>query len=203
MLVLAFAALTFSLFPEEGVRVVQQYGFLRDWWNNPELSYSVYWYQLPTEKLPEKQRVAKYLKSNSSPGDEIYVWGYASLIYLLAQRSSPSRFMYDWPLIASWGLPQWREEVVRSLETKRPRYIVVERKDSDPLCTHTIFDSEQYLRLRIYPPLTNLVDRQYRPVANYSDFEIFELKDAHGLKAHSSAPTLPQKRKVPSEVASR
>ncbi|MGD0006984.1 MAG: hypothetical protein ABSE93_00355 [Terriglobia bacterium] len=183
MLWLVLASLTFALFSEEGVRVVQQYGFLRDWWRNPEQSYSAYWYQIPLEKLSEKHRIINYLKKNSDPEDEVYVWGYATLINFLAQRGTPSRFLYDWPVMSTWGLPHWCQELVHVLETKRPRYIVVERNDSAPGCTHTTLDSEQYLRLRQCPALTDLLNRQYQPAVNYTDFEIYMLKKSPGYGA--------------------
>ena len=174
LLWLVLSSLVFSLFAEEGVRIVQQYQFLGDWWRNPELSYKVYYYQFTMETLSEQLRVIDFLKENSTPQDEVYVWGFAPLISFLAQRRNPSRFVYDEPLISTWGPESWRQELVRTLETKRPRYIVVERGDPSFEMTGTMMDSEQ--SLRAYLPLANLLKRQYKPAVNYTAFEVYELR---------------------------
>ena len=175
MLWLVLIGLAFFLLPEESIRVAQQYKFLADWWRDPELSYKVYWYQPPLTSLSEQLRVVNYLKRNSHPEDEVYMWGFTPLINFLAQRRSPSRFVNDLPLVSTWGLDRWRRELVGTLETKPPRYIVVARNDGIASVTHTTVDSEQYLRL-YYPALLDLVNRQYKPAVIYSDFKVFELK---------------------------
>ncbi len=174
MLWLVLAGLAFSLLPEESVRVVQHYKFLADWRRDPELSYRMYWWQLPLEKLSEQLRVIDYVKKNSSPGDEVYVWGTAPLINFLTQRRNPSRFVSNLALISTWGPDRWRQELVCTLEAKRPRYIVVARHDSVPTLTFTMMDSEEYLQ--VYPALADLLNRQYQLDVNYWDFEIYRLK---------------------------
>jgi hypothetical protein len=186
LLWVVLASLVFALLSEEGVRIVQQYVFLRDWWRNPEVSYSVYWNQIPLEKLGDKQRVIRYLKKNSNPTDGVFVWGHGSLINFLAQRDSPGRFLYDWPVMSDWGQPQWCQELVHVLGAKRPRYFVVERHDPAPVLTHTDLDSEEYLRLRQCPALTDLFNSQYQPTVDYTDFEIYELKKSPGYGAEKA-----------------
>ena len=167
-------ALGGSLLPEESVRVAQQYHFLADWWRNPRMSYITYWWQLPLEKLSEQLRVVDYLKEHSDPRDEVYVWGTAPLINFLSQRRNPSRFVSNLALISTWGPDRWRGELVRTLESKRPRYIVVARHDSIPTVSYTLMDSEEYLQ--VYPALADLLKRQYTVAANLWDFEIYRLK---------------------------
>jgi hypothetical protein len=174
LLWLAPAVLVFALFAEEGVRIVQQYQFLGDWWRNPELSYMNYYYQFTMDAFAEQLRVIHFLKENSTPQDEVYVWGFAPLITFLSQRRNPSRFVYNEPLMATWGPESWRQELVRTLKTKRPRYIVVERDDWSFEMTGTMMDSEQWLRS--YLPLAELLRRQYEPAVNFTDFEIYKLK---------------------------
>ncbi len=174
MLWLVLFLLGFSLLAEESVRVVQQYQFLADWWRNPELSYRVYYYQIPSGTLSGQLSVINFLKKNSTSEDEVYVWGFAPLINFLAQRQNPSRFVVNHVLISPWGPKSWRQELVRTLETKRPRYIVVERGDVNLGVTGSTMDSEQ--RLRTYPALANLLRSRYKSALNYSDFEVYELK---------------------------
>jgi hypothetical protein len=174
MLWLVLAGMVASLLPEESVRIAQQYRFLGDWWRNPEASYRVYWWQLPLDKLYDQLRVINYLKRDSAPDDQVYVWGTAPLINFLAQRRNPSRFVSNLALISTWGPGSWRQELVRTLETKRPRYVVVVRNDEIPTVSYTMMDSEQYLR--VYPALADLLKRQYQPAANLGDFEVYRLK---------------------------
>jgi hypothetical protein len=174
LLWLVLAGLAGSLLPEEGVRIVQHYGFLRDWWRNPELSYTVYWWQLPLERLSGQIHVINFLKGHSEPGDEVYVWGTAPLINFLSQRRNPSRFVSNLALISLWGPDRWRQELASTLEKKRPRYIVVARGDAMPGITFTGLDSEQYLR--VYPALAEVLYCNYRADVNFGDFQIYRLK---------------------------
>ena len=181
-------SLVYAMLSEEAVRAGQQYAFLLDYWNNSKLSYQNYYPQLPLEKLYEQLRVIDYVKQNSDPEDTVYVWGIAPLVNFLSARHSPTRFFYNYPLISTWGLPAWRQEVVQTLLSKRPRYIVVERNDDNPVFTNNILTSEQYLRLLQYPGLSNLLRDRYKPAVNYSDFEIYELKKNPAYSSEKPAP---------------
>ena len=193
-----FACLVLSLFPEESVRAVQQYKFLADWWRNPELSYRVYYYQLPHEKLSDQLGVINFIKENSSPDDEVYVWGFAPMINFLAQRRSPSRFVINHVLMATWGPQIWREELVRTLKLRHPRYIVVERNDANPGVCQTTMDSQQYLLYRVYPALTDLIKDEYFRAANYTDFDLYELKKNLQSDVRSPKPAgSPQRAQFP------
>jgi hypothetical protein len=170
------ANLVLALFAEEGVRVVQQYEFFADWWRNPEVSYRNYYPQLQLEKLSEQIKVINFLKQNSNPEDAVYVWGMAPLVNFMAMRQSPTRFFYNYPLISTWGLERWRQELIQTLKRKQPRYIIVERNDGNPMFTNNIFASEQYLRLLQFPALSNLLKDQYKPAVDNLDFKIYVLK---------------------------
>jgi hypothetical protein len=163
-----------SVLSEDSVRVVEHYRFLEDWWRNPEMSYRVYWWQLPLDKFGGQLEVINYLKAHSRPQDEIYVWGTAPLINFLTQRQNPSRFVSNLALISTWAPDRWRQELVGTLATKRPRYIVVARHDSIPSVSYTFDDSEEYLKE--YPALDHLLKTQYNVDVNFWDFEIYRLK---------------------------
>ena len=113
-------------------------------------------------------RVIDYLKANSQPQDQVYVWGTAPLINFIPQRENPSRFVSNIGLMSTWAPDRWREELVETLEAARPRYLVVERHDMIFSLTFTWRDSEQYLQ--IYPALDGLLRRQYQPVGQFFGF---------------------------------
>jgi hypothetical protein len=79
--------------------------------------------------------------------------------------------------MSTWGLESWRQELVQTLETKSPRYIIVERNDENPVFTNIEMTSEQYLRLRQFTSLSNLLARRYKPAAHYTDFEVYTLNE--------------------------
>jgi 4-amino-4-deoxy-L-arabinose transferase-like glycosyltransferase len=174
LLWLVLVGLAASLLPEESVRVLQQYSFMRDWWRNPEQSYSVYYWELPLDKLHDQMRVLDFLRVNSQPQDEVYVWGTAPLINFLGRRRTPSRFVSNLALISLWAPDRWRQELADTLEAKRPRYIVVIRDDAIPTVSFTGLDSEQYLR--VYPSLAGVLDRDYQADVRLGDFHIYRLK---------------------------
>jgi len=173
LLWVVFALLVYSVLPEEITRTYEQYSYAADWWHDPEASYKVYYWQLPLEKIGDQMRVVDYLKANSRPQDEVYVWGTAPLINFLPQRNSPSRFVSNLGLMSAWVPERWRQELVNSLKASHPRYIVVERNDPVSTLTFTTMDSEQYLQ--VYPGLAGILQAQYHPEANYQDFEIYQL----------------------------
>jgi hypothetical protein len=174
LLWLVLVGLAASLLPEEGVRIIQQYRLMADWWRNPELSYDVYWWQLPLDKLSGQIKVINFLKANSEPRDEVYVWGTAPLINFLAQRRNPSRFVSNLALISLWAPDRWRQELVHTLDEKPPRFVVVARGDAIPGVSFTGLDSEQYLRF--YPGLAEVLSRSYQVDINYREFEVYRRK---------------------------
>jgi hypothetical protein len=62
---MVLASFVFALLAEEGVRVVQQYGFLADWWKDPEVSYGNYYPQLQLEKLSDQLHIILEAKLNT------------------------------------------------------------------------------------------------------------------------------------------
>ncbi|HMD84844.1 MAG TPA: glycosyltransferase family 39 protein [Terriglobia bacterium] len=169
-----FASLVFSLLPEETVRIAEQYRYAADWMRNAEYSYQSYYWQLPLEKIGDQLRVVDYLKAHSQPRDEVFVWGTAALINFLSQRENPSRFVTNVGVMATWAPESWRQELARTIEARRPRYVVVERHDTIVAVTFSLKDSEQYLQ--VYPALASVLQRHYEPAVNYWDFEVYELK---------------------------
>jgi len=174
LLWVVLASLVFAVLPEELVRVAEQYRFVTDCWRDPEASYKTYYWQLPLERIGDQMRVVDYLKANSQPKDQVFVWGTAPLINFLPQRQCPSRFVSNLGVMSKWAPESWRQELAQTLETKRPHYIVVERHDVVSTITFTSMDSEQYLQ--VYPALQGLLRREYAPAVNFVDFEIYKLK---------------------------
>ena len=89
-------------------------------------------------------QVARYVNQRTKPGETIYIYGYDALIYLLSQRDSASRFFYVFPVIATWTPPSWRAEWINELETKTPRYILIQANEGAPWITGLHEDTAHY-----------------------------------------------------------
>lgn len=72
------------------------------------------------------RQVSAYVRDRTNSDDQIYVFGYDPLIYLLSNRQSASRFIYALPLMSDWAPSGWQEEFVNSIRIAAPRYIAVQ-----------------------------------------------------------------------------
>lgn len=157
--------------PGPAMRQVERYKGLAKWWRNPTESYETYWWPLRIEHLDGEFQVVRYLDHHSAPGDAVYVWGTAPLIYFLSRRQCPSRFVSNLGLISDWAPAAWRKQLVRTLRKRSPRYIVVERRDAIPAVSGTTLDSQEYL-VR-YPALARLLHKDYEKVHAFRSFVVY------------------------------
>jgi len=176
LLWLVAADVVYLPLPAEAYELMEKYQSFGVWWRDPKQFYAGYMWQIPLEKLHDQFEVIAYLEKHSRPEDEVYVWGTAPLINFLARRPFPSRFVSNLALISPWGPASWRDELVSDLKSHRPRFIVVARHDRIWAVTYTSMDSEQCLSA--FPSLAAFLDREYLPVENLDDFEIYRLNDA-------------------------
>jgi hypothetical protein len=73
---------------------------------------------------------AEYLRARTDDDDKIWVWGHHTAIYALAQRESPTRFIYNEPLLMHirGGNPwqsEWRAEALEAVYADPPAYILL------------------------------------------------------------------------------
>lgn len=130
-------------------------------------------------------RVIHYLQENSAPpgrgapgakastpgGDNgVYVWGAAALIYYLTGRPSPSRFVPNFPLVAPWGPPAWRDELIADLQRSPPAFIVVAQGDQGSKALRPL-DSEAYLKR--FPALNAFISKSYERAAAFPFFVVY------------------------------
>jgi hypothetical protein len=155
----------------DSVSLARRYRGLAVWRANHDWFYANYPEQHKLEHLRGEMEVIHYLRENSSARDTVYIWGAATLIYYLTGLPSPTRFVPNYPLMSSWGLPAWREDLMRDLRRSPPAFIVVARNDSVAPVTLTELDSEQYLK--VFPELDSFISRSYRPAATFPDFAVY------------------------------
>lgn len=86
-----------------------------------------------SEAPSDEEEVARWIRERTSPTDTIYVVGAEPVIYLLAERYSPTRhFFYVWLAPAFERAFGHTAEALADLERARPRYIVLGRIREDP-----------------------------------------------------------------------
>jgi hypothetical protein len=81
-------------------------------------------------------RLAQYLRAHSRPDDTVYVFGFSPWAYVGAERQSASRFFWSRPVIVGFGEGRPGYGVaglLDELQTERPRLLVLQRRDWDPI----------------------------------------------------------------------
>ena len=105
-------------------------------------------------------RSAEYLRQHTQPGDPVFVWGFETLIYYLADRNPPTRFCSNYPIVAKWHRQDWYEELVEQIKTTRPVYILLVSRDAMPWITGHGLDSLSTLK-RNHPELRDFISENY------------------------------------------
>lgn len=128
--------------------------------------------------LDADRQVALDIRSRTSSGQSVFIWGFEPSIYFLAERPLASRFTYDVPQRTPWERAFSRRELLRDLSVNRPQVIVVQRRDVFPSVTGSPLDSKD--ELPNFPELKALIDNQYRKAKEIEDFEIYERSERGG-----------------------
>jgi hypothetical protein len=91
--------------------------------------------------FPEALRVAEYLREHTNPTDTIAILGSEPEIYFYAHRHSATGYIYTSGLMEPQRFAgQMQREMMREIETARPKYLVfvavdtswLRRRDSEP-----------------------------------------------------------------------
>jgi len=110
---------------------------------------------------------AEYIKDNTTENDRILVWGAQSEIYLYSNRSAPTRFFYQYPLITNHYtsnilITEFIDDVIRN----KPIFIVDTHNSRLP-------PLDKYERQQWNPPQGRYIDRSN----NFESF--FQFVDTH------------------------
>ncbi len=138
---------------------------------------------------PQQAMLARYLKDHTDPADSIQLWGAETMILVAADRWSATRFTDPAPLFCQSGPMQhmathcdgdWprpaqvriRNEIVTSLTTHPPRYIVAHYANGT-LAFEAGADESPDL-----PELRALLDRAYVPEATFGNWTAYRRRSA-------------------------
>ncbi len=118
------------------------------------------------------QDTARYLRQHITSEDYVLVWGFQALVNFLADRRSPTRFIFNYPL--TFDQPesefriQARRRFLKDLADKRPAYIVLVTNDVNPIQpvdSHTLVEG--------FPEFKRLIQKQYRLEKDIADFHLY------------------------------
>jgi hypothetical protein len=94
----------------------------------------------------ESQLMADFLRARVMPGDSLYIWGFRPEVYYLSRLNPPTRFIFQFPLVADWYPEEWQEENVEILWAALPPYVLVLQVDYMPWVTGSHEDSNSLLQ---------------------------------------------------------
>lgn len=107
----------------------------------------------------ESLRVAALLRERVAPGDSLFIWGFRPEIYYLSDLNPAVRFIFQFPLVADWYPPEWKEETVEILWAALPPYVIVAQVDYMPWVTGS--DDDSNTLLQAYTELNNWLEYNY------------------------------------------
>lgn len=120
-------------------------------------------------------RLAEYLRAHSRPDETVYVFGFSPWAYVGAERTSASRFFWSRPVIVGFaaGRPGYGVEGLHEdLQASRPRLVVLQRRDWDPVDPNS---DEFFMR---QPILRTWLQARYVHTGDLHNFEIWTRADA-------------------------
>ncbi len=110
-------------------------------------------------RADESLQVVNLLRARVAPGDSLFIWGFRPEIYYLSGLNPATRFIFQFPLVADWYPPEWREQTAEILWAALPPYVIVAQVDYMPWVTGSQADSNTLLQT--YPDLNDWLIYNY------------------------------------------
>jgi len=124
----------------------------------------------------ESLEVANYLSERVVPTDSLFIWGFRPEVYYMSQLNPAGRFIFQFPLVASWYPPEWKQEAVDTLWAALPPYVLVLQADYMPWVTGSEADSNTLLQA--YTELNNWLEFNYERDTQIGNFFIWRRTSA-------------------------
>lgn len=110
-------------------------------------------------RADESLQVVNVLRERVVPGDSLFIWGFRPEIYYLSGLNPATRFIFQFPLVAEWYPPEWRDQTAEILWAALPPYVIVAQVDYMPWVTGSEDDSNTLLQA--YPDLNDWLIYNY------------------------------------------
>jgi hypothetical protein len=102
-------------------------------------------FESPDYSWRDNLLVTNYLAANLSNDETLFVWGYETGVYFLANKVPVSRFIFPWPLIVDYADGRYLPELLDGLYASMPDVFLVQSGDATPHVTGHGRDSAQSL----------------------------------------------------------
>ncbi|MBZ0278348.1 MAG: glycosyltransferase family 39 protein, partial [Anaerolineae bacterium] len=122
----------------------------------------------------ESLAVANLLRERVVPGDSLFIWGFRPEVYYLSDLNPATRFIFQFPLVADWYPPEWKQETVDTLWAAMPPYVLVLQVDYMPWVTGSHEDSNGLLQS--FTELNNWLIYNYEFDTQIGNFFIWRRK---------------------------
>jgi hypothetical protein len=132
-------------------------------------------YTIHDQNANANRKVSEWLSQNTPPGSPVFIWGFESVIYDLADRPSSSRYIYNLPQRASWENTAARQILISELMSFPPSAVVVIHNDPLPKVTGNERDSAA--ELENFTELLNFIEDGYVYVKSFEDLDIYKNKN--------------------------
>jgi hypothetical protein len=116
----------------------------------------------------ESLKVADYLRARVALGDSLFIWGFRPEVYYLSGLNPAARFIFQFPLVAGWYPPEWRQQTVDTLWAALPPYVLVLQADYMPWVTGS--DEDSNTLLQGYTELNNWLEYNYERDTQIGNF---------------------------------
>lgn len=122
-------------------------------------------------EIQEITELSDHVASHTQLDDYIFVWGHYAMIYYLADRPNPTRFINDPPLSLQHShRADWRQEAAEDLAANPPAYIIVAVNDD------TSFESQTSReQLPAFAALAGFMAANYQLETTIGNFELYTL----------------------------
>ncbi|WP_375172602.1 ArnT family glycosyltransferase [Pseudooceanicola sp.] len=121
------------------------------------------------------QEFAARLATHRQAGDSLFLWGYETMLYLLAQEPPRYRYPYAWPFVVDFHDGRYTDDLMRRLAADPPKHIVVQDHDATPWATGRPESSAEFLAL--FPELRTFIEVGYEEVDRTERFRLMERRD--------------------------
>lgn len=116
------------------------------------------------------QRLEDEVRQRTTADDRVVVWGHETLLHVISERRSPSRFTIDAPLTVEGPFRDiYRERFLADLERRPPELFLVIQNDETPL--EAIDSATSLARFGL---LADWLTRDFEPVSVVDDVTIWQ-----------------------------
>jgi hypothetical protein len=139
-------------------------------------SLAQYWdrseFRINQMSVSDNVEAARWIADRVPPGSRVFIWGYDPMVNYLARRATVSRFLYNYPLVVSWGNPTYEAELLDALRADPPALFLVGSKDATSHVTGTKQDSRALFFA--FEELREFVDDHYHFVNAVNRFDVYQ-----------------------------